>query len=76
MVRKLTQAEVQFIKYQLGLGSSFTDLLIKTIMHADEVNSMLLRLGFPDLVSTVDRYRNEAGYWEQLQLDWEDSKGQ
>jgi hypothetical protein len=41
--------------------------LFKTIMSADIQNQFKLSLGFPNEVEVVRRYKNEDGYWQQLQ---------
>jgi hypothetical protein len=36
-------------------------------MSADITNQKKLSLGFPNEVEVVRRYKNEDGYWQQLQ---------
>lgn len=63
----LTEAEVKFMHYKLGiLGSGFT-ALIEAIWRLDRINRAKIALGYPDLVAVCNRFNDEAGYWEDLQ---------
>lgn len=69
----LTEAEVQFMHYKLGmLGSGYT-ALIEAIWKLDRVNRAKIALGYPELVTICNRYNNEIGYWEDLQQRWKKS---
>lgn len=71
----VTNAEHKFCMYQRGVAGSFMDLLIKTMLHADQGNMAKLRLAFPDLVDVVDKFQNEAGYWQGLEKRWNNGSG-
>jgi hypothetical protein len=63
----MEQAELDFMFFMRGTSGSFMTNLFKTIMSADIQNQFKLSLGFPNEVEVVRRYKNEDGYWQQLQ---------
>jgi hypothetical protein len=63
----MEQAELEFMFFMRGTSGSFMTNLFKTIMSADIQNQFKLSLGFPNEVEVVRRYKNEDGYWQQLQ---------
>lgn len=63
----MEQAELEFMFFMKGTSGSFMTNLFKVIMSADIQNQMKLSLGFPNEVEVVRKYRNEEGYWQQLQ---------
>lgn len=69
-MNNLTFAEQEFMYFQAGSAGSFTTALINAMMRADRINSTKLKLGFPELGTVVDRYKNESGYWEDLSKRW------
>jgi hypothetical protein len=67
----MEQAELEFMFFMKGTSGSFMTNLFKTIMSADIQNQTKLSLGFPNEVEVVRRYKNEDGYWQQLQTRFE-----
>ncbi len=63
----MEQAELEFMFFMKGTSGSFMTNLFKTIMSADIQNQFKLSLGFPNEVEVVRRYKNEDGYWQELQ---------
>jgi hypothetical protein len=63
----MEQAELEFMFFMKGTSGSFMTNLFKTIMSADIQNQFKLSLGFPNEVEVVRKYKNEDGYWQQLQ---------
>ena len=63
----MEQAELEFMFFMRGTSGSFMTNLFNTIMSADIQNQFKLSLGFPNEVEVVRRYKNEDGYWQQLQ---------
>lgn len=63
----MEQAEIEFLYFMRGTSGSFMTNLFKTIMSSDIMNEKKLSLGFPNEVEVVRRYRNEEGYWQNLQ---------
>ena len=63
----MEQAELEFMFFMKGTSGSFMTNLFNTIMSADIQNQFKLSLGFPNEVEVVRRYKNEDGYWQQLQ---------
>jgi hypothetical protein len=63
----MEQAELEFMFFMKGTSGSFMTNLFKTIMCSDMDNQTKLSLGFPNEVEVVRRYKNEDGYWQQLQ---------
>ena len=63
----MEQAELEFMFFMKGTSGSFMTNLFKVIMSADIQNQMKLSLGFPNEVEVGRKYRNEEGYWQQLQ---------
>lgn len=66
----ITLAEKEFMYFQAGSSGSFTTSLITAMLRADHINLAKLKLGFPELATVVDRYKNESGYWEDLSKRW------
>lgn len=69
-MENITEAETEFMYVQLGTGGSFHTALVRCIMSADTINRLKLSLGFRETVEVVNRFQNEAGYWEDLQARW------
>jgi hypothetical protein len=63
----MEQAELEFMFFMKGTSGSFMTNLFKTIISADIQNQFKLSLGFPNEVEVVRRYKNEDGYWQQLE---------
>jgi hypothetical protein len=63
----MKQAELEFMFFMRGTSGSFMTNLFNTIMSADIQNQFKLSLGFPNEVEVVRRYKNEDGYWQNLQ---------
>ena len=66
-MNKMEESELEFMFFMKGTSGSFMTNLFKTIMSADIQNQFKLSLGFPNEVEVVRRYKNEDGYWQQLQ---------
>lgn len=71
----VTLAEDKFCQYQKGMLGSFFTYLIKAMMHADIGNLNRLKNAFPDLAEVVERFQNEAGYWQGLEKRWNNGHG-
>ena len=69
----LTEAEVKFMHYKLGILGSGMTALIEAIWKLDTINRAKIGLGYPDLVEVCNRYNNEVGYWEDLQQRFKES---
>jgi len=54
------------IKWQFEENGSFFTYLWKAISAADLCNLEMLRRAYPKHVRAYDRYRLEAGWWEEL----------
>ena len=63
----MEKAELEFMFFMKGTSGSFMSNLFTTIMSADIQNQFKLSLGFPNEVEVVRRYKNEDGYWQELQ---------
>jgi len=63
----MEKAELEFVYFIKETSGSFMTNLFKTIMSADIQNQFKLSLGFPNEVEVVRRYKNEDGYWQELQ---------
>lgn len=69
---QLSKTEEKFIYYQkFHVAGSFTTSLFACIMKADISNLMKLSLGFPDEVDVVFKFKNQLGYWEDLEKRFE-----
>jgi hypothetical protein len=68
----LTQEEIKFMHYRLGLTGSFTTSLYETYFKADGDNAQKLETAFPQLL-VCRRYRNEEGYWISLCQRWNET---
>jgi hypothetical protein len=69
--KKLSEGEKLFCEWQLGMTGSFFSKLIEAIMIADSGNLEKLYESFPDLVDTVSKYQNVAGFWDDLKSRYE-----
>ena len=63
----MEKVELEFMLFMKGTSGSFMTNLFTTIMSADIQNQFKLSLGFPNEVEVVRRYKNEDGYWQELQ---------
>jgi hypothetical protein len=63
----ITPAEELFMYYKQGTAGSGMTALIDCIFKLDNLNQARIALGFPELVTVCNRYREELGYWEDLQ---------
>jgi hypothetical protein len=66
----ISTAEREFMFYKIGTCGSFHKALIDAIFKADHINQAKIALGFPEDVRVVQRFQNEAGYWEDLHQRW------
>lgn len=67
---QLTEAEVVFMHYKKGMAGSGMTALIEAIWKLDRKNRAKIALGYPELVEVCNRFNDETGYWEDLQLRW------
>ena len=63
----MEKVELEFMFFMKGTSGSFMTNLFTTIMSADIQNQFKISLGFPNEVEVVRRYKNEDGYWQELQ---------
>jgi hypothetical protein len=73
-MQPLTPAEVLLMQDQADQNGGFYKALMFAIKVADTENRAKLAMGFPDLVTTVRRFQNEPGYYEDLCIRWESDK--
>ena len=66
----MNQSEEKLCEWQLKMTGDFFTLLINAMMRADTTNSAKLMMGFPELMGTVHRYKNEEGYYQKLCDEW------
>lgn len=66
----VTEAEKLFLFYKNGMAGSGYTALIDAIFKLDRINRAKIALGYPELVTVCNRYNDEIGYWENLQLRW------
>jgi len=69
---KLTDAELDLYFVVKGSGGNFKTKLFELICASDICNQELLKRAFPDFVEVVIKYKNEAGYWTQVQERYND----
>ena len=74
-MQNISNAEREFMFYKIGTCGSFHKALIDTIFKADHINRAKLAMGFPADVEVVNRFQNEAGYWEDLRERWKSATG-
>ncbi len=70
---QLTDAEMLFMHYKLGIAGSGFTALIEAIFMLDRPNRAKIALGYPQLVAVCNRFNDERGYWEDLQSRWKES---
>jgi hypothetical protein len=63
----LTEMEIKFMHYKLGILGSGMTALIDAIFKLDRSNRTKIALGFPELVTICNRFNDENGYWEDLE---------
>lgn len=64
--KDLQETEKELFFYFIGHSGSFMTALFDAILRADIQNKERLRMGFPQEVHVVERYKNEPGYWESV----------
>lgn len=69
----LSEAEILFCHYKMGLAGSGFTALIEAIWKLDRINRAKIALGYPELVEVCNRYNDEIGYWENLQARYSNS---
>lgn len=62
-----TEAEMELYYWQYDRTGSFLKYLFNAISVADTVNRARLKMSYPNEVEAVWRYKNEPGYWENLE---------
>jgi len=67
---KVTMAEEQFCMYKLGMTGSGITALIDAIFKLDTQHRAKIALGFPELVTVINRFNFENGYWKDLVSRW------
>lgn len=70
---QLTEAETLFMHYKNGMAGSGFTALIEAIWKMDRNNRAKIALGYPELVAVCNRFNDERGYWDDLQLRWKHS---
>lgn len=63
----LNSGERHLIEWQYNCGGFFFTMLWNAISRADDGNLARLSLGFPEDVEAYLRFRDEEGYWGNLQ---------
>lgn len=66
----MTEGEKHLCEFEYEMSGSFYTHLFNAIMKADGYNMTRLSLAFPEEVQAVNRFRNEDGYWEKLQMEF------
>lgn len=62
----LNEAERFVFEWQKGMLGSFKTALADTICLADLGNQAKIAQGFPDEVLGIQKFQNEAGWWENV----------
>jgi hypothetical protein len=63
----MNEGEKKFMFYQRGIEGSFFTALFDAIMKADQSNLNKLKLAFPEEATVVEKFRNEPGYYQDLE---------
>jgi len=66
----MNEGEKRLCEFEYEMSGSFYTHLFNAIMKADGHNMTRLSLAFPEEVQAVNRFRNEDGYWEKLQMEF------
>lgn len=64
---ELNLGEALLAEYLFNMCGSFYNGLFQTAMAADNTNFEKLAKGYPEEMEALERYKNEDGYWEDLQ---------
>lgn len=70
---ELNAGEKLFVEHMRGLNGSFYTKLFEAAMAADNTNLAKMENGFPLEIQAVRRYKNELGYWEDLEERYDNS---
>jgi|GEM_PF-1960228 len=68
----LDRDESLIFMWQTGIFGNFYDSLFKLLVAADVGNLEALRLGFPEEVNALVRFRTENGWWQHI--EWKAQK--
>lgn len=71
----ITRGEKHLCEYEYGISGGFMTLLFKAMSSADFENRAKLALGYPEEVEALTRFKNEDGYWEDLQERYREVRG-
>jgi len=66
----MNEGERKLCEWQYEMTGSFYTTLFKAMSSADSFNLARLAIGFPEEVNSLQRFRNEEGYWESLQKEF------
>jgi len=66
----MTRAEQKFMFYKNGLEGSFFTALFDAMEKADRENLNKLKSAFSDEAFVVERYKNEPGYFQKLEKEF------
>lgn len=64
----LSTGEKLFAEYLFNMSGGFYDEFFSAAMIADNKNLEKLAKGYPEEIEALRRYKNEDGYWRNLQL--------
>ena len=64
---KLNDGEKHLVEFQKDMSGSFFTTLFNALFLADGPNMARMALGFPEETLAVQRFKNEDGYWQDLQ---------
>jgi hypothetical protein len=67
----MTNGERDLCFFKKNMLGGFKTALFEAIFRADSRNKIKLSLGFPEEVLAVQKFQNEAGYWENLIKEFE-----
>lgn len=67
----MNPGEEKLCDWKHDRSGSFYKALFELIAKADGFNQARLYLGFPEEVKAFQRYHNEEGYWQKLDVEYQ-----
>lgn len=66
----MNKGERKLCEFKHGMSGNFYKNLFNMIFCADPDNRRKLSLSFPEEVEAANRYKNEPGYWQELEKEF------
>lgn len=71
--QEITAGEKLLVEHFRGMNGSFYTAFFDAALKADNTNLEKMGAGFPEEIEAVKKYKFEPGYWENLQVRYDNS---